>query len=411
MLRHPPAQPANAELTDAPAIASGEHLRPVDLLTGTPDWAELLSPETELNPDWTSHPPKELWRHRIGAGWSSFAAANGFAITMEQRGQREYTTCYDVETGQARWAHANPVRFVESISGPGPRATPAIAEGRVYALGATGVLDCLNGGTGQLIWSRNVLTDAGAANLIWGKTCTPLVYNGLVIVTGGAEKPPSLLAYQCDSGALAWKSGDDATAYASPVFANLDNTRQIVTVNAQSVCGHDFADGRLLWRFPWPGDPTRIPSPQILGDDRVFVSAEYGVGSAVLKITRDDNENFSAKSVWTSLHLKSKFGNPVIRNGYVYGLDGTVLTCLDLATGHKQWRGDSFGFGQILASRDLLLILSDGGELSLVNSSPDAFRLLGSFPALHEKTWAAPTLIGHRLLIRGESEAACFDLP
>ena len=170
-------------------------------------------PNAQLDPDWSAHPPRELWRQPIGLGWSAFAVSGPRAITQEQRGENEMITCYDLATGSPIWSHANAIRFSEPMGGDGPRTTPTIDRGRVYALGATGILDCLDVATGRLIWTADTLKQAGVPNTHFGKCSSPLIVDDLVIVTGGMAKDATLLAFQCQDGAPAWRAGHDESEF------------------------------------------------------------------------------------------------------------------------------------------------------------------------------------------------------
>src|SRR5262249_16844604 len=152
------------------------------------------------------------------------------------------------------WKHQHHARFHESQGGDGPRATPTISGGRVYTVGGTGILDCIDGRTGKRIWSRDTLAANELANLIWGKACSPLVFDNKVIVTGGKDSGASLLAYHKDTGEPLWKGGKDEAAYSSPALATVAGTRQILSFNAHSLTGHDPADGKVLWHVDWPDE-------------------------------------------------------------------------------------------------------------------------------------------------------------
>jgi outer membrane protein assembly factor BamB len=332
-------------------------------------------------------------------------------VTQEQRGTTEAIVCYETATGKVCWIHPNPhARFSEWQGGDGPRATPTITGGRVYAMGATGILDCLDGTTGNVIWSQNVLAETSTHNLTYGKTCSPLVTDELVIVTGGGGGP-SLIAYHKLDGLLAWKAGDETPGYASAVPATIGGIKEILTINSQSVAGHALSEGHLLWRFDWPGGMPKVPQPMPLGQDRLLISAGYGLGTYLLQVKTDADGRQSVESIWDTRHLKPKMSNFVVHQNFVYGLDDAILTCLDLTTGKRMWRGDSYGFGQLLLVDDLLLIQAESGEVALVEASPAGFHELGRFQAISGKTWNNPALSGHKLLVRNDHEAACFELP
>jgi outer membrane protein assembly factor BamB len=297
------------------------------------------------------------------------------------------------------------------MGGDGPRATPTIADGRVYVMGATGILDCLDGATGSVIWSRDVLADTGGKNLRWGKSCSPLVVDAFVIVTGGDGPGPSLLAYDRRTGNPLWRSGTDQSAYCSPALATIGGSREVVVVNAHSVTGCDLGTGTQLWSFPWKGNFPKVSQAVPFDGDRLFISAGYGLGCSMLHISTDVGGGQSVTQIWNSRKLKTEFTNIAVHNGLVYGLDDGVLTCLDPAAGGRHWRDGSYGHGQLLRAGNLLIVQSEAGDVALVDASPDKYHEIATFPALTSKTWNNPALSGHLLLVRNGHEAACYELP
>jgi len=394
----------------------------VDLATTTPDDnPEFLGrgrngvvTGTRLARDWTAHPPREVWRQPIGAGWGSFAIVGPYAVTQEQRGDDELVVCYEVATGKPLWAHANECRFEEILAGVGPRATPTIDEGRVYTLGALGKLNCLDGATGKVIWARDVLEENNAENLQWGKSCSPLVVDNLVVVAAGSTNGRSLVAYEKITGEPVWHAGDDPASYSSPMLVTLAGVRQIVIVNEESVTGHDTATGRVLWRYEWPAKNPKCTQPVVVDSDRLLVSAGYGLGSALLKIGVGATGALAVEQVWPEKNLRnlrSKFANMILRDGYVYALDDGILSCLDVTTGKRQWKGGRYGHGQLLLVDNLLLVQAeDPGDLVLVEATPKRHMELGRIAALAGKTWNNPAMSGRHLLVRNHEEAVCYEL-
>ncbi len=250
---------------------------PVDLRTTTEfDFPQFLGPDrsvsardVKLARDWIARPPQALWRHEIGSGWSGFAVVNGHAVTMEQRGPWETVACYSVTTGELEWAHSTGARYEKLEGGIGPRATPTIDEGLVYALGAMGQLMCLDGATGQCRWEKNLLEEFGVspenerAAIPWGRSNSPLVAGDLVIVPTGGPKDGgkvSLVAYDKRRGALAWRGGDRQISYSSPTLARLGGVEQVLIVNEASASGHDVKTGRVLWEQPWEARSNANPN-------------------------------------------------------------------------------------------------------------------------------------------------------
>ena len=391
----------------------------VDLkTTHANDYPQFLGPNRDgvlmgvsLERDWNAHPPRQLWRQPIGVGWSSFAVVGANAITQEQRGDQELVVCYDVKTGQPRWIHSNTDRFQEPQGGDGPRATPTISEGRVYAFGGNGILDCLDGANGGLIWSHKVLKENNTENIIWGKSSSPLLVDDLVVVSGGSKGGPSLLAYRKAKGELAWKAGEDMSAYASPVLATLAGKRQIVMLSAKSVTGHNPADGKLLWRYDWPGDWPKVSQPAVVGNDQLFVAAGYGQGCALLQIGPEKDGRQQVSEVWRNRNLKSQFSNNIVRDGFIYGLDDGVLACVDVKTGKRKWKDARYGHGQLLLVGDLLLVQAETpGDIVLLEISPQGSKELARLPALATKTWNHAALAPPYLLVRNDQEAVCYEL-
>lgn len=373
-----------------------------------------------LNPDWVAQPPRELWRHPIGAGWASFAVVGDIAITLEQRGSRECIVGYNSRTGEQHWVHEDSVRFVDE-HGDGPRTTPAISGGRAYCMGATGILSCLDVATGKLIWRQETLVQSETANLLWGMSGSPLLIDGLVIVTPGGESNCAIMAFNATDGHLTWSSGNDCAAYASPVAATLAGTRQLLSFNGAGLRGYSDC-GTELWLHPWltQGEKQRVNvaqpivvTPSILEPAScgyVLVSSGYDVGTALLKIENSQGR-WTVTETWKSRQLKSKMSNFVVHQDHIYGLDNGILTCLDLKAGSRLWKGGRYGHGQLLLVGDHLLIQAETGEVVLVEANSNRHCELSKLAALSSKTWNHAALSGNLLLVRNDREAAAFELP
>jgi outer membrane protein assembly factor BamB len=403
----------------------------VDLSTTTSeDYPQFLGPDRRatvdqpvLARDWTGSAPRQLWRQPIGAGWSAFAAVNGFAVTLEQRGPNELVTCYSVRDGSLKWVHALEARHESKLGGVGPRSTPTIADGRVYALGATGVLRCLDGTSGVPLWIHDLLAmyevtpNEEAHNVPWGRANSPLVVDQLVVVPAGgprAGRRVSLVAFDKRSGAKVWEGGNRQISYASPTVATLQGVRQILSVNESSVSGHAVDTGLVLWEHFWPGSSNTAASasqPVAVSDHEVFVSKGYGVGAELFEVRQDEFGKWNTKSIWKRTVLKTKLTNVVIHQDHVYGLDDGILSCVELATGRRRWKHGRYGHGQILLVGDVLLVESESGEISMIEPTPAGNRELGQFVALDGKCWNNLCLYGSYLLVRNAEEAACYQLP
>ena len=382
------------------------------------EWPGFRGPDRDgvirhlrINADWTAAPPKELWRRKVGPGWSSFAVQGDLIYTQEQRGEDEIVACYRLTTGKPVWMHRDKLRFWESNGGAGPRATPALANGRVYAMGATGVLNALDARTGALIWSRNAATDTGAKLPGWGFSGSPLVVDDLVVVATSGK----LGAFDVATGTPRWIGPAGLSGYSSPQLMTIAGTQQIVLLNGSGANSVAPADGKVLWQHAWENGGAVIVQPVKLdGDDVLINGIAMTGGSGVRRLTiAHGSAGWTATERWTSAGLKPYFNDFVVHNGHAYGFDGSILACIDLADGKRKWKGGRYGEGQLvaLADSDLLLVLSEDGELALVSATPDKFTELARMPAIEGKTWNHPVVVGDVLLIRNGEEMAAFRLP
>ncbi len=384
------------------------------------DYPQFLGPNRtgilsspKLDPDWESTPPQKVWEVPVGTAWSSFSISGGRALTQEQRGDKEAVTCYRLDNGDLLWTHLDEANYESVIAGDGPRATPTISEQRVYTLGSTGILNCLNLLTGNPYWTRNVLTDGNAElkSTEWGKSCSPLIEGNLVIVSAGGRNGNSLFAYNKADGEVVWKGGNDRSSYSSPMIGTLSGVRHIIMLNKDSVVGHSIEDGKVLWEYPWPGTYPSVAQPLVVGENQLFVSAGYGVGGKLLELGANSTDKMNVKLLWENNTLRAKFTNLVQIDGFVYGLSDGILTCQNLQSGKRVWKKGRFGHGQILLVGEHLLIQSEDGELFLTQPSPKTNTEFSELKVLDGKCWNAFALAGDYLLVRNDRVAKCYKLP
>lgn len=380
------------------------------------EWPGFRGPERDnvipgvgIETDWSQSPPVELWRKPIGPAWSSFAVNGSHIYTQEQRGEEEIVSCSDLNTGELVWKHGDSARFWESNAGAGPRATPTLSNGRVYTFGATGILNALDARDGSVVWSRNAASDADEKLPAWGFAGSPLVIDSLVVAAAAGR----LIAYELATGKPRWYGPNGGWGYSSPHLAVIDGVAQILLLNGEGVISVAPADGKLLWKHEWKSDG--IVQPCVIAGSDVLIGSGSGgveVGMRRIAVVRDP-EGWRVEERWTSTGLKPYFSDFVVHKGHAFGVDGSILSCIDLTDGKRKWKGGRYGAGQmvLLPDQDLLLVLSEHGELALVNATPDQFTELARFPAIKGKTWNHPVLVGNLLLVRNSQEMVAFRLP
>jgi outer membrane protein assembly factor BamB len=397
------AQAGDEPMALPPAAAAAE--------TGA-DWPGFRGPDrngiirgVRIETDWSASPPVELWRRPVGPGWSSFAVHGGLLYTQEQRGDDEVVACYSVTTGEPVWRHRDAARFWESNGGAGPRGTPTLSDGRVYTFGGTGILNALDAYDGAVVWSRNAASDTDEKLPYWGFSSSPLVVDDVVIVAASG----ALVAYDLATGDPRWFGPAGGESYSSPHLLTIDGVTQILQLSGDGLTGVRPTDGTLLWEHPWPGDP--IVQPALTADGDVLISVSAQSGTRRIAVAHGAG-GWTIEERWTSIRLKSYSSDFVVHDGHAFGFDGTILACIDLEDGKRKWKGGRYGIGQLvlLAEQDLLLVLSERGDLVLVEAAPDQFTEVARFPAIEGKTWTHPVLVGDVLLVRNAQEMAAFRL-
>jgi outer membrane protein assembly factor BamB len=425
----PPAAPAAAATPEnpspAPAAASPaapenapeKIAAPAAVKVTTGEWPGFRGPRRDgvvrgvrIETDWSTKPPVELWRRPIGPGWSSFAVEGDRLYTQEQRGDDEIVSAYNLTTGEPVWRHRDAARFWESNGGAGPRGTPTLSGGTVYALGATGLLNALDAGTGAVVWSRNAQADTGAALPGWGFAGSPLVMDDTVIVATSGR----LVAYDRVTGNPRWVRRTVGGGYSSPQLVMLDGVEQIVLLSGGGATAVSPADGTVLWEHKWPGAATSIQQPTLTADGVLITGIDasaLAAGTRRIAVTHGEG-GWTVDERWTTNALKPYFNDLVVHKGQAFGFDGSILASINLEDGTRAWKGGRYGHGQLvlLPEQDLLLVLSEEGEVALVGATPGSFVEHARFKAIEGKTWNHPVLVGDILLVRNGEEMAAFRL-
>ncbi|OYP38483.1 PQQ-binding-like beta-propeller repeat protein [Rhodopirellula sp. MGV] len=370
---------------------------------------------------------KTVWSHGIGQGWSSFAVSGEYAVTLEQRDEKECLTCYRLADGDLVWMVQNDGSHYNALGGTGPRSTPTIVDGRVYASTPTGKLLCVDFGNGDVIWKQDLFAMAGWDQVAfeiaapWGYAPSPLIVNDQCVVPLGGpidgEKSASLIALDVATGEVVWKAGEDQLSYASPMLMTFDGVQQIVSVNEKTVTGHSLAGGEVLWEFDWPGSTNTgatCAAAVYVERDRVLVGKGYGGGSALVQIKHDDG-GWSTEDVWRSNRvLKTKFNHTCVQDQTGFGINNGSLQAVDLEKPKADWtqpRGSRCGEGQCVLVGDVLVVQDEQGDVVFVSANKDQYMELLRLDALDSKTWNIPTVAGRFVLVRNDRQAICFEMP
>lgn len=414
--------PEDNFLAKRPPLSNEPTIEKVELPVSSfqnPEWPGFRGPNQDgiqhgasISPDWKSNPPVELWRIRIGPAWSSFAVAGKYLVTQEQREKSEAVVCYEAETGKQVWEHLIESRFFEALGGLGPRATPTISNGSIYAMGAEGWLLKLNATNGEVVWKVDLRKVADREPPMWGFSSSPLVDSGIVSIHAGGKGDKGILAFDAATGELRWSAPAGEQSYSSPQMITFQDQRIMVLLSNEGSHFLDPATGNSLFNYAWPHQGYRALQAQMVDANKLLIPTGMGTGTRLIELSSIEGK-LSAEEVWTSRNMKPDFNDLVVHQGYVYGFDNAIFACVDLKDGKQKWKGGRYGKGQVLllADSDLLIVVSEKGELVLLKASPDSMEELAKIAAMDGKTWNHPVLVGDRLYVRNAEEAVCYQLP
>jgi outer membrane protein assembly factor BamB len=368
------------------------------------------SPETGLLGSWPAKGPALLWRiEGIGQGFSSFSVAGGRIFTQGQLAGRQFVLAMDEQSGKPLWETPNGAAY-SNERGSGPRGTPTVDGSRVYALGSSGDLVCLNAANGKPFWQINVLKNFGAGNINWGLSESPLIDGEQLIVNVGGSGA-SVVAFNKSDGSVLWRSESDRAGYSSAVVAEVAGVRQYILLTGEAGIGLRASDGKLLWRYTKVSNRTANIATPIVRGDYVFLSSDYGTGCALLKLSRE-GEGIRAQEVYFSRDMRNHYSSSVLVGDYLYGYSSSILTALRFQTGEVVWRDRAVGKGQVLFAEGKLYLLSEDGVVGLAQASPESYQEISRFSigSRSYPTWTLPVIANGKLLLRDQEIAWAYNI-
>lgn len=385
------------------------------------DWPQHLGPnrdghssETGLLRAWPKTGPAVLWKREVGAGWAGVAVAGDRLILFHRVGDEEVVECLDPATGKARWKAAYRTRYTDDFNfDDGPRATPLIADGRVFTFGADGELRAWELESGKAVWDRNVNRDYKVPKGFFGAATSPLLAAGHLLLNVGA-KGAGVVAFDPATGKEVWKAGDDAVSYSSPVLGKLDGQELAVFFTREGLLAVEPKQGAVKYRYPWRprlNASVNAASPIVSGG-RVYLSTSYGTGAVVLEAKKGKLED-----VWMGDNILSNhYSTPVLVDGFLYGIDGrqeggrAALRCVEWGTGKVKWTKEGYGCAGLIAAGGLVLASVESGDVVLFEPSPDGYKELARATVLDSPVRALPALAGGILFVRDGKKLVALEV-
>ena len=371
-----------------------------------------ISKETGLLSQWPRSGPPVAWSAAmLGAGYGSISVQGDRVYVQGMRNRQSVVSTLNRADGKLVW-----VRILgpagDNDRGPGPRSTPTIDGDRVYVLSETGDLACLRVADGSVIWQRNILKEFRGDNPYWLLSESPLIDGNNVIVTPGG-RGAGVVALDKMSGKTVWASKElsDGAGYSSPIIADVGGVRTIMTFTADAGVGVRASDGKLMWRNTTAANGTANIATPVYSDGKVFFTSSYGAGAALLGLRAAGNE-VRAQEIYSTRDMKNHHGGVVLVNGYIYGFNDSILTCLEFASGKMVWRDRSVGKGAVTYADGHLYILSEDNIVGLVEATPAGYREKGRFSIADQglPSWAHPVVSGGRLYIRNQGTLTGYDV-
>ena len=370
-----------------------------------------VSVEKGLMKTWPQGGPALAWTAKgAGDGYSSFSVVGGKVYTLGARSGTEYVMAFDEATGKKLWEVANGARF-SNDRGDGPRATPTINGGTVYAYGASGDLSALDAATGKSIWKINVLQKFGGGNITWGLSESPLVLADRILVNAGGPKA-TIVAVSRKDGSVLWRTSEsDEAGYSSGVAHEFGGVPQAIFFTANRGLAVDSRDGRMLWSYARVSNRTANIATPIARGNKVFFSSDYGTGAGLVELTAA-GKDISAKEVYFTREMRNHHSSSVLIGDHLYGFSSAILMAMKFDTGEVAWRDRSVGKGSVVFADDRLYLFSETGVVGLAAADPTGYHEHGRFQIKTGSlpTWSHPVVANGKLFIRDQDTIYAYDV-
>ena len=370
--------------------------------------------------EWPEKGPRKLWSHELGEGYSGIVVDKGRLYTMYRGEGEEVIVALDSDSGDVVWerSYEMPVHpRHEKTFNAGPRSTPLISGSRLYSIGCSGKMHCLNAKTGKVYWSHDLWEDFEGSFLNHGYSSSPFAYKKTVIVMVGGEGH-SLIAFDKKTGDVVWKKQDFGNSYSTPKLINVDGQDQLLCFMAQELVAIDPNKGELLWTYSIGNQWNQNIALPVWGKDDILFISVAQAGSRGLKLTRKGKKT-KVEEIWSNRKLKVHHSNAVRVGKYVYASTGGMgrpglFQAIEVATGKIAWRERGFGKATCLFSDGMFIILDEDGNLGLATATPEMFEIHAKASVLEpigsSKTWTVPTLVGRTLFLRDSAKIVAIDL-
>lgn len=366
-----------------------------------------ISAETNWNTKWPAEGPKQLWKANVGTGFSSVSVSKGRVYTMGNEKNLDTVFCFEAETGKEIWKHSYPSPLDAKYYEGGPSVTPTVDGDRVYTLGRKGDLFCLETSSGKVVWQKNLAKELGAEIPTWGFAGSPLIEKNFLILNVGSAGT----ALDKTTGKVVWFSGKEPSGYSTAVPTEYNGQRCVVLFGAKTVFVATVADGKKLWEHEWKTQYDVNAADPIVASNKVFISAGYNHGCALLEI-----KGGKATVLWENKNLKNHINSSILLGGFLYGFDGNAgpkadFKCIDFETGKVKWSEAKLGAGALIAADEKLIVITDKGELIIMEPSGDAFKPISRAQVLGGRNWTTPVLSNGKIYCRNaKGDLVCLDV-